>query len=665
MKQLLRPFWIAAIALLALVAAACGSSESQSDTTTSTTLPSTITVPIVDGPGPLEGEEIADPPPQPEDELQDLLDQLVAGSDVPALGVATFDGDKVIEAAVSGVRRSGDPTPVEMKDLFHIGSNAKAMTATLVATFVDEGIISWETTVGDVYQDVLPDLDEGLAKVTFRQLLSHTAGFRDELAFPLLEGIEGDLPVIEQRRQGAEITLTRPGQHPAGEFMYSNLGYTVVGAMLEELTGTSWEELLQTRVFEVLGMDSCGFYAPGTPGEVDQPWGHFDERGGEAIDPGHPDAEAPQVIAPSGLVHCSMADWALFLQSQLRGFQGSDSEVISESSFEALRTSPEGSTYALGWDTIESPTGQVIHHHGSNHRFTAYTLLVPNEDFGLLVVTNLGELMADPTIGVVVDAMIQRQVRADGENVDIGGREIFLSCQGSGSPTVILEHGLGTTGADFGIVQGAIAATNRVCYTSRAGMGFSDPIPGGGVRTAQDAADDLSAVLAAADVPGPYVLVGHSFGGLVVRLFADQHPADVAGVVLVDTTHEDLTDRVREAISVEAWNEVAVFFGSENAELMDLEASGAEAAAAGDLADVPLVVLQAAREEVEPPPPGISQATADEVEAATRSIEGELQLDLANLSTNGRHVLVEGSGHFIQIDRPDAVIDAINSVLAG
>ena len=344
-------------------------------------------------------------------DLQDLLDELIARTDLPALGVTVFDGETIIETAVSGVRRRGDPTPVEPTDLFHIGSNTKAMTATLGATFVDEGVISWETTVEEIFGDVFPDLDEGLAQVTFRQLLSHTAGFdvlEDERTFLPLLGTDDDLPVTERRFEIAETSLTQPAPHPAGRYEYSNVGYTIVGAMLEELTGTSWEDLVQTRLFDVLGMRSCGFYAPGAPGEVDQPWGHFDERGGEAIDPGDPNAELPHALAPAGLVHCSMSDWALFLQSQLRGFQGSATEIISPEAFVALQTPAESSDYALGWVAVEAPLGFVITHNGSNQRFTSDVLLVPGENWGALVVTNLGAGMAAPTIDAVGEAITTR-----------------------------------------------------------------------------------------------------------------------------------------------------------------------------------------------------------------------------------------------------------------
>ena len=650
---------------LAIAAAACSSTESfatdnpVSNSTTSTTT-STTTISV----SPESTVPLAVPIAQQGDaELAALLGEIIADTDVPAIGVSVFDGEQIVESAVTGARRRGNPTPVELTDLFHIGSNAKAMTATLVATYVDEGMITWDTSVGDVYGGGFEGLDANLSQVTFEELLSQTSGLDDEIAIPALEELDQEQKLVEQRMNVVEVVLAQTGHGAPGQYGYSNVGYTIVGAMLEQLTGKPWEELVQTRLFDELGMDSCGFYAPGTAGEVDQPWGHFTEVGGAAIDPGHPDADYPHAIAPAGLVHCSMADWALFLQSQLRGFQGSDTEIVSPEAFVALQAAPPGSDYALGWATIPTDTGNVLWHHGSNERFTSAVWLVPGEDSGILVVTNIGEATADPIIDAVIGAVSERMVARD--QVDIGGRKMFLHCRGTGSPTVVLEHGLGTTGADWSQVQNSVSNNTRVCFTSRAGMGLSDPTPGGGIRTAQDAADDLSAVLAAADVPGPYVLVGHSFGGLVVRLFADQNRDDVAGVVLVDTTHEDLVMRLRGELSPEAWNEVSTFWiEAANAERMDLEASGTEVAEIDDLGDIPLVVLQAGEYPEEEAPPGISQATIDEVDAVIRSLDSELQLDLATLSTNGTHVLVDGSGHFIQLDRPETVIEAINSVLA-
>lgn len=250
-----------------------------------------------------------------------------------------------------------------------------------------------------------------------------------------------------------------------------------------------------------------------------------------------------------------------------------------------------------------------------------------------------------------------------GDRVDIGDRLMFISCQGTGTPTVILEHGLGTTGADWGVVQDAVASDTRVCFSSRAGMGFSDAVGGEGLRTAQDAVDDLAALLETANVAPPYILVGHSFGGFVVRLFADQHPEGVEGMVLVDTSHEGQFRMFEERLSPETWAEISPFFGTDNPERMDLQASSAEMAAAGDLGDLPLVVIQADDQVTDGEAQGVSQAVADEVDLVNNELAPILQADLASLSVNSTLVFAEGSGHFVHVDRPEIVIEAIRSLL--
>src|SRR5215216_812214 len=126
-----------------------------------------------------------------------------------------------------------------------------------------------------------------------------------------------------------------------------------------------------------------------------------------------------------------------------------------------------------------------------------------------------------------------------GARVDFGGRALFISCTGTGSPTVVLEAGSGNGADTWAGVQPEVARFTRVCSYDRAGLGRSDPAPSG-VRTVQDSVDDLHALLAAADISGPIVLVGHSVGGLIVRLYASQYPGEVAGAVLVDGMPPDL-----------------------------------------------------------------------------------------------------------------------------
>jgi pimeloyl-ACP methyl ester carboxylesterase len=123
---------------------------------------------------------------------------------------------------------------------------------------------------------------------------------------------------------------------------------------------------------------------------------------------------------------------------------------------------------------------------------------------------------------------------AQGELIDVGGHRLFLNCTGEGSPTVVLEPGAGQMSSDLTLIAPVVAANTRVCVYDRAGRGWSDP-----ASTRQDGAQiaaDLHTLLQRGNEPGPYVLAGHSFGGLYALAFAARYPAEMAGLVLVDST---------------------------------------------------------------------------------------------------------------------------------
>ncbi len=257
--------------------------------------------------------------------------------------------------------------------------------------------------------------------------------------------------------------------------------------------------------------------------------------------------------------------------------------------------------------------------------------------------------------------------------VDIGGRSLYLECRGSGGPTVILESGAGNDGRvwDTVALEGAtkvavlpaVAGFTHVCAYDRPNT-FLDPDhpsrsdPLAMPRTAAEIVADLHELLTAASVPGPYVMVGHSFGGLVTRLYASTYPADVVGLVLVDAVHDDwwetldsaLTPAQRDAAAAEP----AEFPGLER---IDTDASAdqmREAAATSPLRPMPLVVLTHGR-----PwdwPPGFP---VDAIEAIWRP----LQDDLIALVPDARLVVAEQSRHHIQIDEPNLVIEAIRQVV--
>ncbi len=129
---------------------------------------------------------------------------------------------------------------------------------------------------------------------------------------------------------------------------------------------------------------------------------------------------------------------------------------------------------------------------------------------------------------------------AIGQIVDAGGTRMHINCTGTGSPSIILEAGFPGSSLDWSLVQPMVAPFSRVCSYDRAGFGWSDM--GKAPRSSTQIAEDLQTLLSTAAVPAPYILVGHSMGGLYVRAFARKFPDSVAGIVLVDATHEDQWD---------------------------------------------------------------------------------------------------------------------------
>jgi pimeloyl-ACP methyl ester carboxylesterase len=240
-----------------------------------------------------------------------------------------------------------------------------------------------------------------------------------------------------------------------------------------------------------------------------------------------------------------------------------------------------------------------------------------------------------------------------GALVDAGGYRLRIDLEGVGTPTVVMDAGLNQTMNSWGSVPSQVATFTRVVIYNRAGLEKSDMPAGPRPRTSQQIIDDLHTMLVNAGIKGPYVLVGHSFGGLNVRLFASQHPEKVAAIVLVDASHEDQYARFAALKSPEDREKYLSHEGGENHERVDILSSAAQVRAAGPLPAVPLIVLTA----------GPRDEPSDAVSRATAAAQTELQQNLAGLIPGGRQIVAENSGHFIQLDRPDLVVDAIRSAV--
>ena len=287
-----------------------------------------------------------------------------------------------------------------------------------------------------------------------------------------------------------------------------------------------------------------------------------------------------------------------------------------------------------------------------------------------------------------------------GRLVQAGPVRMNIDCRGQGSPTVILESGSGGPSVDWLMVQPEVAKFSRVCSYDRAGYGWSDSGPE--PRSSLQIAHELKQLLQAAGEKGPYVLVGHSMGGYDIRVYTGQYPNDVAGMVLVDASHEDQELRAPESIRKwqqdhckhPGWKKLKYFFQlhlgwarltagrdapafwpkalREEEESLMLPTkhqfatidedqvfstlSAAQVRSSGNLGDRPLIVLTATRQDDIPPeiPPKDAQAEED-------LWVHQLQLELARLSTRGKQIVVDGS-HEMPTEHPEAVISAIHEV---
>ena len=322
-------------------------------------------------------------PPAADVAPDDAVDLFVAKGGLPALAVAIVDGGQILYSKVAGIRKRGDATLVAGDDAFHIGSNTKGMTALVAGTVVDEGLLKWDSTVGDVLGGTVAVGAYGA--VTLSQLLSHSSGMPE---YPTAVELAIDAetkPVEDQRHEAAATALGLSPASAAGtQFLYAGGNYVVAGLMLENVTTKSWETLLTERLFVPLGMPHAGFGLPGTPGRVDAPWGHEPDP----VDPGTTDI-APG-FGPAGTVHASLGDLINYVQVYLNGGFGPNGRIVSDATLAEIET-PRLEHYGLGWLTGRSDAGvKRMVHNGSNRRFYSLMVLFPERRAAMVMLTNDG-----------------------------------------------------------------------------------------------------------------------------------------------------------------------------------------------------------------------------------------------------------------------------------
>jgi len=278
-------------------------------------------------------------------EIKSLLKKQVQDQHLVGITAIVIRSNRIVGIGTAGVKHLGESTPIGSGDMWHLGSDTKAITATLIARLVEAGKLSWTATPPEIFPELKGTIHPAFRHITIEQLLSHHAGipsFSKVEAWPKLSG-----SVVEQRYQFTALVLRNaPTITPGTKGLYSNGGFVIAAAMAERSTGSSWEDLVTSRVLEPLGMHSIF----GFPLLADrtQPWGHVEtQKGFKAVSGGA--VQLPGYLLPAGGMAMALGDYSRFLQMNLKGLRGEDDGFLSAKTVQRLHSSPMQDEYALGW----------------------------------------------------------------------------------------------------------------------------------------------------------------------------------------------------------------------------------------------------------------------------------------------------------------------------
>ncbi|MDA7881168.1 beta-lactamase family protein [Akkermansiaceae bacterium] len=330
------------------------------------------------------------------DELAKTMAQAVEEGKIPGLGQIQFTSDAIAKPSFAGTLHVDSKDAPGEGSQWHIGSDAKAMTATLIARLVEKKKLKWDSTMEDLFPGEAKKFHPDARKITITQLLSHTAG--------LPANVTNDYRIASHKKGARgnkklrlELFLKALEEKPGEGYLYSNLGFIGAGAIAGKLLNTTWEKAMEQEVFKPLGIKSVGYGAPEGRKVVR---GHFN---GQATPTGY-EGDNPAIYGPAGGLHLSLNDWALFAQDQLKGHLG-NGKLLKPESYQKLHT-PVTNQYALGWGVAKNSEGKVVRlaHDGSNTMWHARVIIDLRKKTGICLVANVKSGASSEWFGKITDA---------------------------------------------------------------------------------------------------------------------------------------------------------------------------------------------------------------------------------------------------------------------
>lgn len=338
-----------------------------------------------------------------------LLETIRQKEKLPAIAASVIiDGDIYAKAAV-GTRKYGTDNWVTIEDKFLIGSCGKAFTATLAAILINEGLLKWDTNVGEVFPEI--KMQPEWESITIQHLLTNRSGYADDTNSKLLPNDQilplwhDNNPPMDMRNSYMKIAINIKPRHPPNEVViYANSGFLVAGVMLETVSNESFENLMQEKLFNPLALNTAGYGSPATIDPISQPYGHFSSSPIKK--------DFPDYISPLGNVAISIGDWSKFALFHLNAYQDFNPILLDSVTLQKLHTPPNSATwansgleswtaktiygldlktfsYAFGWATKKESEGNyLLFHDGQGSSFSARVEADPKSKSAILIVTN-------------------------------------------------------------------------------------------------------------------------------------------------------------------------------------------------------------------------------------------------------------------------------------
>lgn len=361
--------------------------------------------------------------------LEVILRNVIQHHDVPSMAAAVIMNNTMHSAAAVGSRvyayrdaaaagSSNQAANVTLCDRYHLGSDTKAFTSLLIGMAVEQGKLSWNSTLKSIFEPSV-QVSSAFANITVVELLSHTSGLpSDDDTFMSLisqsftdDGNLNDLR-LHIFKNGMRVIAVNQTKPP--HFAYSNFGYMILGTILEHMNkGTTWEQLITDSIFQPLNLKHAGLGCQVTLGLIDAPLPHDKVNGTVRRYLAGPNCDNPLVTSPAGAAHMSILDFAEWGRFQLSRGATVSPPLVKPATIDYLHTevvkvqipdpqpgTPPSGAYAKGWGVVQTTWSDhpVLFHAGSNNMNLAFIYLDMKAQYGMVLTTNMGGREAEAAL---------------------------------------------------------------------------------------------------------------------------------------------------------------------------------------------------------------------------------------------------------------------------